>query len=313
MPAKRSFLKSFFLSLMTLLLIMVSAFSVFAAFTGEAGMTAEIAGYRLAAYMGETIPIEKGSVVLIGEAALKEKEAYAYKTEKGIDILYYYGKTEDTVQMCDGEGNIIVSIHEEALLGKAFLSVPYLGYTMLFLHTTAGIIISCALAALTLVALIAFVISLKKPKETPVVEEEKKPEAKPVSRTEIFGSSKQPSKDALSNDKKEATVLGNIKPEAKENLIVLENKKAACEVAINTDATDDLKNTLNQVLDSSEEKYIFNFSGSKAEFLTEATAKIISKNNGKAEIQKSNKGFIIKADRQSALIICSLIVKLLKA
>ena len=82
---------------------------------------------------------------------------------------------------------------------------------------------------------------------------------------------------------------------------------------IDTDTTEHLKSALNQVLDSTEEKYLFSLSGSKAEFLTEAIAKIISKNNGKAEIKRINKGFIIKADRQSALIICSLIVKLLKA
>ena len=313
MPAKRSFLKSFFLLLLTLLLTAVSFVAVLSAFTGKTGMTAQIGDYCLVAYTGETMPLEKGSAVLIGSSVLKEKEAFAFETEKSADILYYYGSSDDGVQMSDGDGNILTLIKESVILGKALLTVPYVGYAMIFLHSTIGMIISGALAALALISLIAFFISLRKPKAVPEKQEEKKPEVQPSSRTEIFGSSKQPSRDALSTDKKETTVLGKIKTEEKDNAAAVVKQKTVCAVMIDTDAAEDVKKNLNAVLDSREDKYIFKLSGSKASFLAETIEKILEKKNGKAVSEISNESIIFKADRESALTICSLIAKLLKA
>ncbi len=82
---------------------------------------------------------------------------------------------------------------------------------------------------------------------------------------------------------------------------------------IDTDAAEDVKKNLNAVLDSREDKYIFKLSGSKASFLAETIEKILEKKNGKADSEISNESIIFKADRESALTICSLIAKLLKA
>ena len=292
-----------FFSIIILIVMLVSACLGFVSgFLTKDGLSGKVAGFYIIDYNGSGMPISKGSGVFVKSSAIPEVyDPVAYINESDdFGVLYVLKDEDDTMVLCDDNMKNSISIEKSNILGKVMFSVPVLGSLISYFEKVPGIILFAASLIVILIIIGSLIRSSKTEKEQ-------------------MSDKLKVDTDKPEYDQEETVMFseyaGNSEKKNNPLKVIASDAAAADEPAETYDLSvnvksgiDDLKKDILAVLD---------FKGAEASVLVETDddnirdyiTGYLSDNSYSYEIKESDRGFIINADKQVLILVCSLIIK----
>lgn len=313
MTKHRNVFLSIFLAILSIILIIVSTFSVLALFSESNNMTRPVLGVCFCAYEGNGMPVSKGSAILVMEGMPKLNSPAAYMAGNSSDVLYVQSISENEYTLCNSEGVSIVTVSSDLILGEAILFIPYLGHLISLMNLSYSYIICAVIVIITIVVLCCFLFGFKK-KINQIEIDESIPE-KISPEAEIFGR-KEPLPEVLADrNQKEVIPLWESTEASVQNLRLIETKKddiPSKRIIIDTDKTaGEIKLSVSAVIEQESGTYSFAIIGSRKDMFFNSVEEYIRRNGMKAETTKSKAEYRVETtEKKTALVISALVLRI---
>ncbi len=292
----------FFQVIILIVMLVTACFGFISGFLTKNGLSGKAAGFYILDYNGSGMPISKGSGVFVKASAMPEVyDPVAYTDESDdFGVLYVLKDENDTMVLCDDNMKNSISVPKSKVLGKVMFSVPVLGSLISYFEKVPGIILFAA----SLIVILVIIGSLIRSSRT--------------GNNEISDMLRVDT-DKPEYDQEETVMFSEYaeNTEKKENplKVIIPDIPSADEPA----ETYDLSITVDSGIDVLKKDIltVLDFKGTEASVLVETeddsvrdyVTGYLSANSYTYEIVESNRGFIIKADKQVLILVCSLIIK----